>query len=82
MLRRPPTVITLTADDIAAYEQARQQRLWAAQNNSQMSDMSHENVREGKNRADPNDELQPLARDKARVRTKEERIMGVSGGRA
>lgn len=73
MLRRPPTAITLTSDDVAAYEQARQRRIWET-NNSQLSATSSDN---SKGKPDPNDELRPLPTEKARiVRTREERIMG------
>lgn len=75
MLRRPPTAITLTAEDIAAYEASRQRRQW--EQSSQLSAASGENSNQ---RLDPNDELRPLPGEKARiVRTREERIMGTAG---
>lgn len=76
MLRRKPTAITLTTDDIAAYEANRQRRQWEQSQNSQLSSMSSENVGGGKEK-NPNDELRPLPQEKSRaVRTREERIMG------
>jgi len=76
MLRRPPTLITLTADDITAYEANRQRRQWE-QNQTQNSQISFTSGN-GKEK-DPNDELKPLPQEKARsaiARTREERIMG------
>lgn len=82
MLRRPATVITLTADDIAAYEANRQRRMYSQQNQLGSELSSFENSKDGKSRADPSDELKPLPQEKARVvRTREERIMG-GGSRA
>jgi Anaphase-promoting complex APC subunit CDC26 len=76
MLRRPPTLITLTSDDIAAYEANRQRRQWEQSQNSQLSSISSKNASSGKDK-DPNDELRPLPQEKARIaRTREERIMG------
>lgn len=87
MLRRKPTTITLTSEDIAAYENIR-----AAKRNGQ------ENVKltgaegssgtraKGDSKVDPNDELKPLPVDRPRVRGgvgsasgglgREERIVG------
>ena len=78
MLRRKPTTITLTSEDIAAYDDSR-----AAERNRQ------ENVEpdpaKGDGKLDPNDELKPLPGDRPRVRSglgsasglgREERIVG------
>ncbi|KAJ9648401.1 hypothetical protein H2201_000738 [Coniosporium apollinis] len=82
MLRRPATVITLTADDIAAYEANRQRRIQSQQNRQGSELSSFDGSRDGKSRADPNDELKPTPQEKARsARTREERIMG-GGSRA
>ncbi|MCJ1249059.1 hypothetical protein MMC30_006281 [Trapelia coarctata] len=81
MLRRPPTLITLTPDDIATYEESRLARL-ARLANPQPLDISrpntsHTNAHTSEGSAqnaggtvDPNDELKPLPGEKAR------RIMG------
>ncbi|MCJ1290033.1 hypothetical protein MMC34_001568 [Xylographa carneopallida] len=90
MLRRAPTAITLTPDDIAAYEDSRAARLARL---AQQMHASRENTveasapgrRQSQSRAggsDPSDELRPLPGEKARVmrvgegRTRTERIMG------
>jgi hypothetical protein len=74
MLRRPPTLITLTAEDIAAYEANRQRRQWE-QTQAQNSQASFTSGN-GKEK-DPNDELKPLPQEKARIaRSREERILG------
>lgn len=78
MLRRKPTVITLTSEDVAAYEDSRRAASVLAEN---------KNLNTGKAAAggvvDPNDELKPLPGDKARVvrlggggASREERIVG------
>ena len=77
MLRRPPTAIQLTAEDLAIYEDARVEAAAAAQQ-SAASRAKQENKSDGK--VDPNDELKPLPGDRVRgqgARTREERI-GVS----
>lgn len=71
MLRRKPTAITVTSEDIVAFEQARLRQQEENQNPEQG---------EGNNstKYDPSDELKPLPGDKARiVRSREERI-GIS----
>jgi len=68
MLRRPPTAITLTQDDIARYEEARQQRI-EAQQMVQQSD-SFAQTTQSRNR----DASGPA--DSQRLRTAEQRIMG------
>ncbi len=81
MLRRPPTAITLTAEDISAWEHARMQRLLVQQNAS--SPATQAKQKNATTKVDPNDELRPLPTEKARiVRTRDERIMGTTGGRS
>ena len=82
MLRRKPTAITLTTEDVAMYEDARArealQREQAAlqdQHNVTPQQKSNQN-------RDPNDELRPLPGDRVRggqVKTREERL-GLAGG--
>jgi hypothetical protein len=69
MLRRPPTAITLTQDDITRYEETRQKRLLEQQQTSQISRSSFESSRNSK---------QSGATSGA-GRSKEQRIMGTSG---
>jgi hypothetical protein len=69
MLRRTPTSITLTQDDITRYEEARQKRLLA----QQQAEMSSGAYRSG------NGTEQAIATTRG-GRSKEERIMG-GGGR-
>ncbi|KAI9784812.1 MAG: hypothetical protein M1839_001542 [Geoglossum umbratile] len=68
MLRRKPTAISLTSEDVSAYaESLRRKR--TKQNDSGDSTTSAAST------LDPNDELRPLPGEKARiVRTREERI--------
>ena len=83
MLRRKPTTITLTSEDIAAYEDHR--------NNNRQQENTDPNAvamrtpvkgADGSGKKDPNDELKPLPGDRARVRGataglgRDERIMG------
>ncbi|KAI9818956.1 MAG: hypothetical protein M1832_004124 [Thelocarpon impressellum] len=66
MLRRKPTAITLTSEDVAAYEDSRRA---AADPDAAAKAQKQGGV------VDPNDELKPLPGEKARiVRTREERI--------
>ena len=78
MLRRPPTNITLTQEDIAAYEDARaREAAEAARARGEEPVKTSATARNGP--VDPNDELRPLPGEKARiVRTREERI-GITG---
>ncbi|KAL4802861.1 hypothetical protein BDV18DRAFT_145685 [Aspergillus unguis] len=63
MIRRKPTAIAITSDDLTMFEE---KRLKSTQNNPQ--DGARVNF-------DPSDELKPLPGDKARiVRSREERI--------
>ncbi|MCJ1482744.1 hypothetical protein MMC06_002910 [Schaereria dolodes] len=70
MLRRAPTAITLTTEDITAYDDSRLARL--AQNNSENVDPTKNSAEDftqsGRQAmADPSDELKPLPGEKARV---------------
>lgn len=76
MLRRPATTITLTTEDVSAYEARRQQQQWA-QTSIISDDGAGEENTKGRKKRDPNDELRPLPQEKARVvRSAAERIMG------
>ena len=81
MLRRKPTAITITSEDLAAFEDARLYQ----KNNNNSATMENSNPADdasvnnkspsAKAAVDPNDELKPLPGDKARiVRSREERI--------
>lgn len=77
MLRRKPTTITLTSEDIAAYDDGR-----AAERN-RMENVKPSSAAKGDGKVDPNDELKPLPGDRPRVRVasglglgREERIVG------
>lgn len=77
MLRRKPTAIAVTSEDLAAFEDARLRKL--AQENSSKNGNSNDNQSRddgsAKTHFDPSDELKPLPGDKARiVRSREERI--------
>lgn len=82
MLRRKPTIITLTSEDIAAYDDNR-----AAERNRKenVNPNNTGSAAKGDGKVDPNDELKPLPGDRPRVRSgvgsasglgKEERIVG------
>lgn len=68
MLRRKPTAITVTTEDIAAFEESRLRK--------QEENRQPQQGKSGTNAGfDPSDELKPLPGDKARiVRSREERI--------
>ncbi|KAB8257559.1 anaphase-promoting complex, subunit CDC26 [Aspergillus pseudonomiae] len=67
MLRRKPTAIAITSEDLATFEEARLRKL-AKENKG------HDHNKNSLN-FDPSDELKPLPGDKARiVRSREERI--------
>jgi hypothetical protein len=68
MLRRSPTTISLTQDDLTRYDEARKQKL-EAQHKAQQPGSSLENLGTGNRGA--NDPA-----DKQKVRTAEQRIMG------
>ncbi|EPE29763.1 hypothetical protein GLAREA_00923 [Glarea lozoyensis ATCC 20868] len=89
MLRRKPTAITLTTEDIATYEDQRareahlreqaeyQARLLAQQQAAAAGTPQNKN----QNMRDPGDELRPLpVGDRNRVKTREERLGLVGGG--
>ncbi|KAJ5975208.1 Anaphase-promoting complex subunit CDC26 [Penicillium waksmanii] len=73
MLRRKPTAITVTMEDIAAFEESRLRK-----QEEQSRCATSEQGKSGTNTNtgfDPSDELKPLPGDKARiVRSREERI--------
>ncbi|KAJ5936437.1 Anaphase-promoting complex subunit CDC26 [Penicillium verhagenii] len=72
MLRRKPTAITVTSEDIAAFEEARLRQL---EENKHPEQAKGNKSNSNSNKYDPNDELKPLPGDKARiVRSREERI--------
>ena len=84
MLRRKPTTITLTSEDIAAYDDSR-----AAERNRQENVSPNHTgsgaAAKGDGKLDPNDELKPLPGDRPRIRSgigsslglgRDERIMG------
>lgn len=76
MLRRKPTTITLTSEDIAAYDDSR-----AAERNRMENVRPSSAAAKGDGKVDPNDELKPLPGDRPRVRGalglgREERIVG------
>ena len=83
MLRRKPTALTITSEDIAAFEEAHARRLahakyqktgedpngwFAGGGGEEVQEMREENSNVNMNMAtDPNDELKPLPGDKARI---------------
>ncbi|GCB24773.1 anaphase-promoting complex subunit hcn1 [Aspergillus awamori] len=69
MLRRKPTAIAITSEDLATFEQSRLRQLSKeTRTEGHASTSSNVNI-------DPSDELKPLPGDKARiVRSREERI--------
>lgn len=70
MLRRKPTAIAITSEDLAAFEEARLRRNLSQENKHPEQDSKASNVN-----FDPSDELKPLPGDKARiVRSREDRI--------
>lgn len=84
MLRRKPTAITLTTEDIAIYEDTRArealEREQAAHEERMQEEQSISKNHKTQNR-DPNDELRPLPGDRARagqVKSREERL-GIAG---
>lgn len=95
MLRRKPTALTITSEDIAAFEDehARNVAYLKYQKTGEdpngfftSANTTQQQTQQPENNAgimDPNDELKPLPGDKARiVRTREERIVGTGGGGA
>ena len=94
MLRRKPTALTVTSEDIAAFEEQNARTVaylkyqktgedpngyFTGNGTNYSTDQRMEEHLEGA--VDPNDELKPLPGDKARiVRTREERIGGTGVG--
>ena len=64
MLRRKPTAITLTSEDIAAYEDHR----LAERSRQENVNPANRTPAKSDGKIDPNDELKPLPGDRARVR--------------
>jgi anaphase-promoting complex subunit CDC26 len=83
MLRRKPTAITVTSEDLSAFEDARLHQNDRTMENdnpdaSSTAVNNNNNKSPGVKSIDPNDELKPLPGDKARiVRSREER-MGIT----
>lgn len=67
MIRRKPTAIAITAEDIAAFEESRLRKL--SENHPDKAKATSSNVK-----PNPSDELKPLPGDKARILRREERI--------
>ena len=81
MLRRKPTAITLTTEDVAMYEDARAREALQLEQAELQAQTNVTPQQKNQNR-DPNDELRPLPGDRARatqVKTREERL-GLGGG--
>ncbi len=80
MLRRKPTAITLTSEDIAAYDDNR-----AAERNRQEnvdpSTTGNASATKGDGKPDPNDELKPLPGDRPRIRSGVGSTSGLGLGR-
>lgn len=82
MLRRKPTAITLTTEDVAIYEDARAREALQREQAALQAQQNITPQQKNQNR-DPNDELRPLPGDRARgaqVKTREERLgLGMGG---
>lgn len=82
MLRRKPTAITITPEDLIAFEEERLQKLEQeaanklnAEGAGEGDTQSESTLNASGKKYDPNDELKPLPGDKARiVRSRDERI--------
>jgi Anaphase-promoting complex APC subunit CDC26 len=97
MLRRPPTLITLSSEDIALFDENRRReaeknaRAVQQQSNQKMQQSVNSNgpTTEGSSvngspsnqKTDPNDELRPLPGDKARIVRTRDERLGISGSR-
>lgn len=81
MLRRKPTAIALTSEDVAAYEDYR-----LAERNQQENHSLHHPTNtptgKGDGKVDPNDELKPLPADRARIVRTGNTVGGGSAGGA
>jgi hypothetical protein len=85
MLRRKPTSITLTTEDVAIYEDSRARENHLREQAVLQAQMQAQGTPQKKNQniRDPNDELRPLPGDRARaqhVKTRDERLGLVGGG--
>jgi hypothetical protein len=69
MLRRKPTAITITAEDIAAFEDSRKENKPDSNGNKNATGTS----------LDPNDEIKPLPGDKARIARSRDERLGMRG---
>jgi hypothetical protein len=85
MLRRKPTAITLTTEDIATYEDRRAREAHLREQAEYQAQLLAEQnagtpVNKNQNIRDPGDELRPLPpSERSRVKTREERL-GLVGG--
>lgn len=93
MLRRLPTTLSITSEDLSTFEEFAARRLAYLHykktgedpdglfSGSEMGRREHDE-QQAEKAVDPNDELKPLPGDKGRFfRGREERIMGVPGAR-
>lgn len=86
MLRRKPTSIILTTEDVASYiDSRRREALGVGENTNPNNDNNSSSATGEGGKLDPNDELKPLPGDKARINrvgggvigsSREERILG------
>lgn len=86
MLRRKPTSIILTTEDVATYvDSRRREALGVGENRNPNNDNNPSSGTGESGKLDPNDELKPLPGDKARINrvgggvlgsSREERILG------
>ena len=83
MLRRAPTAITLTTEDVAIYEDTRAREALLREQAALQAQQQQQNITPQKNQnaRDPNDELRPLPGARVpQVKTREERLgLGVGG---
>jgi hypothetical protein len=82
MIRRKPTAITLTTEDVAMYEDARAREALECEKAAALQARQDRTPQQKNQNRDPNDELRPLPGDRARgeqVKNREERI-GLGGG--
>ena len=82
MIRRKPTAITLTTEDVAMYEDARAREALQHEEDALQEQQNVTPQQKGSQNRDPNDELRPLPGDRARggqIKTREERL-GLAGG--
>lgn len=68
MLRRKPTSIILTTEDVAAYvDSRRREGPGVGENTNPNNDKNSSSATGESGKLDPNDELKPLPGDKARI---------------